>query len=197
MNHYKDKVIVLKQHLFEESHLIIHTLNTKGSRLSFIAKGAKNSRKRFAGGVLEPGHFIGLEYRQSRRSSLHFLQDAWFLRRFDGLRKNYERLNMALHFLNLIEKISHEGMEDCADIFNLLGNSLQALEHSQDLSALQFVFEYRLLLSQGVLPKELHLHKTLPSLTVNDHLQINKEASYYKDMEPALHSAIEEYVFGK
>lgn len=197
MNIHKDKVIVLKQNLFEESHLIIHTLNTQGSRLSFIAKGAKNSRKRFAGGVLEPGHFIGVEYRQARRSCLHFLQDAWFLRRFDGLRKNYERLKMALHFLNLIEKVSHEGMEDCADIFNLLGNSLNALEHSEDLSALQFVFEYRLLLSQGVLPKELHLHKTLPGLTVNDHLQLNKEAAYYKDMEPALHLAIEDYIFGK
>ncbi len=197
MNIHKDKVIVLKYILFEESHLIIHTLNIQGARLSFIAKGAKKSRKRFAGGVLEPGHFIGVEYRQARRSSLHFLQDAWFLRRFDGLRKDYERLNMALHFLNLIEKISQEGMEDCADIFNLLGNSLNALEHSQDLPALQFVFEYRLLLSQGVLPTELHLHKTLLGLTVEDHFQLNKEAIHYKDMKPAVHSAIEDYVFSR
>ena len=197
MNIYKDKVIVLKQNLFEESHLIIHTLNTQGSRLSFIARGAKKSRKRFAGGVLEPGHFIGVEYRQARHSTLHFLQSAWFLRRFNGLRKDYDRLSLALHFLNLVEKISQEGMEDCADVFNLLGNSLNALEYSRDLSALQFVFEYRLLLSQGVLPTQLHLNKTLLGLTVENHLRLNKESIHYQDMKPAVHSAIEDYVFGK
>ena len=196
MKHLKDKVIVLKQNIFEENHLIIQTLNTKGSKLSFIAKGAKNSKKRFTGGVLEPGHFIGVEYRASSRSALHFLQSAWFLKRFENLRTNYDRLKLALHFLHLIERVSQEGTHDNADLFNLLGNSLKALEHSQDLLALQFIFEYRLLLSQGVLPEELHSRQKLLHITAAEHSQLQKKEIYYQDLQPVLQFAVESYVLG-
>ena len=62
----KDKVIVLKQNKFGESDLIIRTLNTQGALISFIAKGALKSKKRFSGGMLEPTSFIGVEYKKPR-----------------------------------------------------------------------------------------------------------------------------------
>ena len=64
MSIHKDKVIVLKRDHFSESDLIVRVLNQRGALVSFIAKGAAKSRKRFTGGVLEPGCFIGVEYKK-------------------------------------------------------------------------------------------------------------------------------------
>ena len=195
MSVHKDKVIVLRNSRFGESDLIIKALNQNGALMSFIAKGAVKSRKRFAGGLLEPGCFIGLEYKKARASSLHFLCQAWILERFSALRANYDRLNMALHFLSLVGKISQEGVEDCPDLFNLLGNSLKALENTQDLLALQFIFEFRLLLSQGVLPKELQGQKELFNLTIAEHKNLTARPFYTK-FTPAVHKAVQRYVCG-
>ena len=188
----KDKVIVLKQNRFSEADLIIRGLNQKGALLSFIAKGAIKSRRRFTGGVLEPGHFIGVEYKYSRRSSLHFLSQAWFLKRFENLRKDYDRLQLAFHFLSLVEKISQEGMEESPDLFNLLGNGLQALENSDNLSALQLIFEFRLLLNQGVLPPELQTQEILFNITIREHEQLLKHIP--KKWSPLVREALDHYI---
>ena len=193
----KDKVIILKQSLFGESDFIVRALNQRGALISFIAKGAVKSCKRFTGGILEPGHFIGVEYKHSRSSSLHFLRQAWFLKRFDEIRKNYDHLKMALHFLSLVEKISQEGMEESPDLFNLLGNGLGALETSRHLSALQFVFEFRLLLSQGVLPEELQTKKQLLNITVLEHESLLQQVPAFKELSSVVHTAIDHYVCGR
>ena len=194
MSIQKDKVIVLKQIPFNESDLIIHALSPKGALISFIAKGAVKSKRRFTGGVLEPGHFIGVDYRKSRSSDLHFLCNAWFLKRFSAIRADYDRLSLALHFLSLVEKVSQAGTEDSADLFNLLGNGLQAMETSKQLSALQFVFEFRLLLNQGVLPEELQEKTQLFSVTVTEHEQLPLPA--FEKFIPVVHRALKEYVCG-
>jgi len=194
---HKDKVIVLKQSRFSESDLIVRSLSQKGSLISFIAKGAMRSRRRFAGGVLEPGNFIGVEYKDSRTSSLHFLCQAWFLKRFEGVRKSYDCMKMAFHFLFLMEKISQEGMEENPELFNLLGNSLTALETSGNLSALQFIFEFRLLVSQGVLPKELQAQEKLFNITISEHENLVQDILSFKEMKSAVQTAVDQYVCGK
>ncbi len=120
MSLLKDKVIVLKQVRFGESDLIVRALNQRGALLSFMAKGALRSKKRFAGGVLEPGNFIGVEYKKSRKihATLHFLCEAWSLQRFERLRESYDRMEMAIYFLSLVEKTGQEGVEDNPDLFN-------------------------------------------------------------------------------
>ncbi len=191
----KNQVIVLKQMPFSESDLIIRALTRKGVLISLIALGAKKSRKRFTGGVLEPGHFIGVEYRLSRSSSLHYLNQAWFLKRFNGIRENYDRLNLALYFLSIVEKVGQEGM-DSPDLFNLLGNSLQTLETAPHLTILQFVFEFRLLLCQGVLPKSFHNKKELQNITMHEYSQLVNKWEVFKHIAQEIHQALEHYVHG-
>ena len=192
MSIYKDKVIVLRRHRFGESDLIVRSLNHQGALLSFFAKGAVKSNKRFAGGLLEPGHFIGVEYKKSRTSSLHSLRQAHFLKRFEGIRTDYDRLNMALHFLRLMEHISQEGVEDSTGLFNLLGNALCALESSNNLSALCFIFEFRLLLNQGVLPVEAQADPRLFNITVAEHEKLCQ--SDFSALSAQVHEAVERYV---
>lgn len=192
MRKHKAQVIVLKVNYFSEADLIVRAMTNRGALISFIAKGARKSRRRFTGGVLEPGHFIGIEYHASKRASLHYLQQAWFLKRFNGLRENYDRLKIALYFLSVMEHISQEGM-DSPELFHLLGNSLEAATDSEYLLALQFVFEFRVLCYQGVLPKEFQVEEKLLNTTIAEHEQL-KEDPLLRDHATTIHTLIENYM---
>lgn len=150
----RDRIIVLKNQPFSESDLIVRGLNTKGCQISFIAKGALKSKKRFSGGVLDPTAYIELEYRPSKKF-LHQLQQAWFLEDFSHLRKDYNRLSLALYFLKVVNEISQEGTEDSEELFHLLGNALIEAQSSSFLDSLKLFFQVKILFLQGVLPKEL------------------------------------------
>ena len=158
----RNRIIVLTNQPFFESDLIVRGLNTKGCQLSFIAKGALKSKKRFFGGVLEPTAYIEIEYRPSKKS-LHKLQQAWFLEDFSDLRKDYNRLNLALYFLKVIRQISQEGTEDSEELFHLLGNALMEAQNSPCLDSLKLFFQVKILFLQGVLPKELSPSEILKS----------------------------------
>ena len=167
----KEQIIVLNTYAYSESDLIVRGLNSKGCQISFIAKGALKSKKRFSGGVLEPSSYIQVEYRPSKKA-LNTLQQAWFLDNFPKLRASYQRLSLALYFLKLISKLSQEGTEDTEELFRLLGNALKLAETSAQLDNLKICFQIKLLFGQGVLPEELALQEVL-SKTLSEHSQFN------------------------
>ena len=70
---------------FLESNLIVRGLNSHGIKMSFIAKGALKSKRRFGGGVLDPCSFIEVEYQVSR--SLYRVGSGWVLKDFRDLRR--------------------------------------------------------------------------------------------------------------
>ena len=169
----RDRIIILKNQPFLESDLIVRGLNPKGCQMSFIAKGALKSKKRFSGGLLEPSSYIELEYRSSKKS-LKTIQQAWLLEDFKALRTNYNRLNLALYFLQVSSQISQEGTEDSKELFNLLGNSLSLAQHSPCLDSLKLFFQMKILFGQGVLPSELSLPEVLKS-ALKDHENFKME----------------------
>ena len=189
----KEKIIVLNTYAYSESDLIVRALNSKGCQISFIAKGALKSKKRFAGGVLEPTSYIEVEYRSSK-SSLNTLRQAWFLDNFQKLRASYQRLSLALYFLNLVSKLCQEGTEDTEELFHLLGNSLKLAETSAHLDNLKICFQIKLLFGQGVLPKELSLQEVL-NKTLSEHTQFkwtdNKKHFLLNKLETSLKSYLE------
>ena len=171
----RDRIIVLKNQVFSESDLIVRGLNAKGCQMSFIAKGALKSKKRFSGGVLDPTAYIELEYHSSKKS-LHRLQQAWFLKDFFDLRKDYIRLSLALYFLKVIGQISQEGTEDSEELFHLLGNALTEAQNSSYLDSLKLFFQVKVLFLQGVLPKELSISEVLKSpLNQHTHFKMKEE----------------------
>jgi len=166
-----DKVIVLKTVRYSDDDLIIHGLNSQGAKISFFAKSALKSKKRFGGGVLEPTHYIQAQYRKkSEDSALSTLLEAKLLEAFEGLRKDYERLETALYFLSLVDRVSHA--EDSKPLFDLLGNALRAAETCQAPTLLKLHFEYKLLSLQGVLPQIQNSEIFLRPLRDNDHIRM-------------------------
>ncbi|MEZ4873613.1 MAG: DNA repair protein RecO [Bdellovibrionales bacterium] len=148
-----DRFIILKTLKYGESDLIVQALSKSGSKMGFIAKGARKSKRRFGGGILEPTHFVELTYKEglgtaSEMGRLLFLQDAQLLNGFVQLRGDYDRLQMALYFVHLIEKVSLEGMDESEYAFNLLGNALKQLEVTEHIPILKLQFELKFLLQQ-------------------------------------------------
>ena len=163
----RERIIVLKTFPFRESDLIVKGLSAKGLQMSFLARGALKSKRRFAGGVLEPSSFIEVEYRPSK--SLHHLKQAWILKDFHELRKDYDRLQIAFYILKTADALSLEGGEegDSKELFSLVGNALLEAQNSSRLQTLKLFFQIKLLFLQGVLPQKLSradiLSKTLQS----------------------------------
>jgi DNA repair protein RecO (recombination protein O) len=155
----KDKVFILRTTRYGDADLIVQALNPQGARLSFFARSAIKSKKRFGGGVLEPTHYVHVLYddKTSRARDdhpLHVLKEASLIEGFEGLRTDYERIEAGLHCVQLVAEVVREGDVDSADLFNLLGNTLRAAESSARLDKLRTHFEVKLLANQGVLPHE-------------------------------------------
>lgn len=192
----KEKIIVLRTFKYGESDLVIHGLNSLGARISFLAKGAMRSKKRFAGGILEPTHYLEVGY-QLRRSNdsdpMHLLLEANLVREFPKLRTDYARLEAALYMLQVVHKIGQQGVVDSPDLFNLLGNALQAAETSLQLETLKLQFELKLLAAQGVLPGEAAFNPWL-KLNLSQHEQIKSEGQERQWILTQAHAHLRHYL---
>jgi DNA repair protein RecO (recombination protein O) len=194
----KERIFVLKTFKYGESDLVVHGLNMRGARMSFLAKGGLKSRKRFAGGVLEPTHYIEVTFKErfsNESDPLHTLLEAQLLREFAKLRTDYSRLELSLRMLQLVNKLGQAGVVDSPDLFNLLGNALQAAETSENLEQLKLQFELKLLASQGVLP---HEPEFTPWLEVNlgKHEEIQCEPQIRNWISGQVHAHLDHYLGG-
>lgn len=146
-------MLLLKKSKFAEADLILHGLLPSGERIHLIARSALKSRKRFGGGILEPTHYIeGIVRKGKSAESLHVLEDARLLENFAGLRLDYDRLNLALQLVEMIDRSSPGG--ELPGVFNLLGHALKALSSGQSVDRIEIQFALKLLRLHGVLESE-------------------------------------------
>lgn len=151
----KERFIILRKMKYSEADLILHALSPRGEKLSFLARGALKSKKRFGGGVLDPLHFVQFTYRQaSGAGKMNTLNEATLLNDFKKIRQDYDHLELALHVLDCVSRVSQEGDRSSEALFNLLGNTLKAVESCQDVSLLKMHFYLKFLMQQGVLNPE-------------------------------------------
>ncbi len=191
---HEEKIIVLRKIKHGESNLIVHGLNKHGAKMSFFARAAAKSLKRFGGGVLEPTHYIRINYHESKsEDGLMQLEEAKLLEDFRHLRSNYERLDTALYAVTLIEKVSKEGVVDSPEIFDLLGNTLRAAETSEDLPKLRLHFQIRLLATQGVLPSTLGIDMFL-SKPIREHQSVEVSTEDFSSLTIHIQKLLDQYL---
>lgn len=155
MSQNQNRFIILRKIKYGEADLILHALSMTGEKLSFMARGALRSKKRFGGGVLEPTHFVALTYKSANEEGkLNVLQEATLINDFAKIRADYDRLEFALHVLDCVGKVSQEGDQHSEGLFNLLGHTLRATETTQDILVLKMHFYLRFMLQQGVVNAE-------------------------------------------
>ena len=152
MSDLQNRFIILKKTRYGESDLIIHALSIEGTKKSFIARSALKSKKRFAGGVLEPSHYVMLTYKAARsEDQLNVLNEANLIDDFKDIRSDYDKLDFALTILNCVYHVSQEGDTDSHFLFNLVGHSLRKLGSVDNLHRFKLHFYLKFLFQQGVI----------------------------------------------
>lgn len=155
MSQNKERFIILRTIKYAEADLIVHGLSPQGEKVSFIARGALRSKKRFGGGVLEPTHFVQFTYKVANEGGqLNTLNEATLINDFAAIRRTYDHLEFALHALECVGQVSQEGDKNSEFLFNLLGHTLKALETATDPGVLKMHFYLKFLFQQGVIETE-------------------------------------------
>jgi len=151
----KTKALILRSTKYGEADLILQTLTSGGEKLSLLARGAVKSKKRFAGGILEPTHFVEVRFKKAlHQDRLSTLEEASLINGFEDLRKDYDKMEVAFFVLETLSKASQEGDSISEGLFNLGGHSLKALEKVQSLKNFRLHFCLKMLYQQGVLEPE-------------------------------------------
>ena len=167
------RVILLKKTQWGESNLIIHGISSKGERQSALARGALKSKKRFAGGILDPLQYVELVLSRSpRQTQLQTVQEAHLVNGFDGLRDSYEKIETAFWVASIVHQFAQEAdpvtavsdsthstahtEDDLGNrgLFDLCGNALKALEKETDFEKFKIHFGLKVLSHQGVLERQ-------------------------------------------
>jgi DNA repair protein RecO (recombination protein O) len=147
--------LILRKIKYGESDLIIHALSPLGEKISFMARGALRSKKRFGGGVLEPGHHVLLTYKEAPLpGKMSSLQEASLLADFKHTRRSYDHLEFALFVLECAGKVGQEGDDSSSFLYNLVGHTLKAIETCVNLNLVKVQFYLKFLMQQGVMTLE-------------------------------------------
>lgn len=155
MSQAEGQFFILKNIKYSESDLIIQALSNSGAKVSFYARGALKSKKRFAGGILEPTHLVELHYQPPKQEGgLRIINEAQLIEGFDHLRESYDFLELALFAVDSVSRVSFEGEPNSHVVFQLLGHLFKAINPGADLQVLKTQFIVKFLFQQGVLTPE-------------------------------------------
>lgn len=189
----KERAIILRKIKYGESDLIIHCINTVGAKVAYMAKGALKSKKRFAGGVLDPFHFVEFSLNRKNSESGHIsaIDEARIIEEFSGIKSDYSRLEMGFYLLECIYKVAQEGEQHSETLFNLLGHSLKILQTFDNLPLLKLGFDLKLLYQQGVLQIEPWMHEVLK--TPMSQLQV-VESQVAQDKSESVGRQVKQYL---
>jgi DNA repair protein RecO (recombination protein O) len=178
VNEKQARFIILKKVKYGEADLIVQALGADGAKVSFMARSALKSKKRFGGGVLEPLHFVNFTYRETHDpTQMKTLLEAQLLNDFKEIRTDYSKLELALFMLNCVSHVSLEGDENSDFLFNLTGHSLRAVSEARHFDILKLHFCLKFLYQQGVISIESWMVDFLKTNMSESHLLAESESA--------------------
>jgi DNA repair protein RecO (recombination protein O) len=132
------EAVLLRAVAFGESDLVVHLLTADAGRFTAIAKSARKSlrRTRSLGGM-------------------GFLERARLVDPHLGLRSDSARYALASFLIELLDRLSPEGMEpaESRPLFALASGSLALVERTRPTPTLRLLLELRLLDALGLRPE--------------------------------------------
>jgi DNA repair protein RecO (recombination protein O) len=141
---------VLHTRTYGESDRIVTLLTEQHGKLSGIAKGAKNSRRRF-GGTLEPFVRIRAVFRQRSTSDLVFLLRCEHLATLGIFTRDLDRFAAGTYALELTDRMVL-GRESGREVYALLDDALRLLDAGVPIDPMLRAFELHLLAATGYQP---------------------------------------------
>src|SRR5262245_43053008 len=124
------EAIVLKHWDYGEKDQIVCFMSKSKGRIQGIAKGAKSSRRRFAG-ALDLFSWSEITFREKRGGSLAFLENSRLLSGFPGIRGDYNAILLANGLLEMAYRFYKEPSGGDPAGFEILLAGLQGLERQE------------------------------------------------------------------
>lgn len=142
-------VVVVGRRKFGESDLVVELLSDEGTQAVF-APGARNSRRRFPGGIeLFTSADVELQQWNGRMAMLK----SWTVRaRRLGLRSGLDRIGTATFVTELV-RLATPGATGSAEVLALLEAALDALAEGQPGLSVAIGVEFGLLRALGLCPE--------------------------------------------
>ncbi|MBX3023451.1 DNA repair protein RecO [bacterium] len=144
------RAVVLRWRSYGESDKIATLLTEDAGKLTGIAKGAKNSRRRFANS-LEPLARVRVHFRQKPGAGLAFLESCELLAPSAGFCEP-SRFAYGSYVAELTDRMTVEE-DPHHNVFGLLEEALAQIERGPATSALLRAFELQLLAAAGFEPQ--------------------------------------------
>jgi DNA repair protein RecO (recombination protein O) len=139
----KTGAIVLKSMKYRDTSKIVTVYAKRFGKMSCLAKGARTAKNKF-GSSLEVLVESEIVFYHKQARDLHLLSQASTLRPFKKIHAEGDRLGVALSIAELVDRLAHE-QEEQADLYGLLLDALEALEHSaKNFVNILYAFEVRL-----------------------------------------------------
>jgi DNA repair protein RecO (recombination protein O) len=154
MRLFRSEAIVLRHLDYGEADRIVTFFAPGHGRLRGFARGARNSRRRFAA-ALEPFASAILHWSPPRSGGLVTLKEAELLDLRVGLRADLPAIALAGYGCELIEALFAEA-EAQDEVYSLLRSFLDALALAGGSPLFRLLFELRLLNLSGYIPHLLH-----------------------------------------
>lgn len=142
--------LVLRTRSYGESDRIVTLLTEQHGKVTGIAKGAKNSRRRFAG-TLEPFVRIRAVFQQRPASDLVFLLRCELEGVWRGFVRDLDRFMAGSHVLELTDRMVL-GRESGREVFRLVEEALALLDTGSTWDPVLRAFELHLLAITGYAP---------------------------------------------
>lgn len=148
--------LLLRLQALGDADLIVSLLTHQAGRADALARGARRSRKRFAG-VLRPFCLVAVEVEAPRRGSLAILKSAELVADLGGEALSYPQLCLASYLAELALQVAQPDHAEPA-LFDWLADRLPWCQRlsDADLPAAKLAAEAAWLRVGGVLPDLLH-----------------------------------------
>jgi DNA repair protein RecO (recombination protein O) len=141
---------VLHARPYGESDRIVTFLTEKCGKLTGIAKGARNSRRRF-GGTLEPFVHVRVVYQQRPSTDLAFLLRCELIEALRVFSRDLDRYAAGTYLLELTDRMVL-GREPGGEVYRLIRDALRLLDRGAPIEPLLCAFELHLLAASGYAP---------------------------------------------
>ena len=140
--------ILMRKIKFSETTLIVEWLTKDHGKLKTMAKGARRPKSPFAG-KLDLFFEAEIQFLKSRAGDLHTLREVVLQETHEGLRLNYQRVQLASYFVELLE-MTTEPEHPAPELFDLMQRALNHLQSNPPSKRILLHFESELVRLLGI-----------------------------------------------
>jgi len=151
---FNTEAIVLRSINLSETDKLVTFLSAHFGKVKCVAKAARKMKNRF-GAALEPMSHIRLIYFGKENQTLYRLNHSDIIHSFQSIRDDLLKVYTGIYFNELIDTLIPEAHPD-PKAYQLLLESLLALESRDSLETLSRLFEMRLMVLTGYTPQLSH-----------------------------------------